>query len=82
MFPKRTHLKTDNQAELNPKLDDTAVDKTIKKIITLKNLLTHMRINLDHDKTLVTSETSTQTRNKLKITYKILHNNMFEFQDY
>ena len=34
-------------ATLNPKLDDTSVDKTIKKVITLKNLLTHIRINLD-----------------------------------
>ena len=33
MFPKRTHLKTDNQTELNTKLDDTSVDKTIKKVI-------------------------------------------------
>ena len=47
MFPKRTHLKTGNQTELNPKLDDTSVDKSIKKIITLKNLLTHIQINLD-----------------------------------
>ena len=47
MVPKRTHLKTDNQTLLNPKLDDTSVDKPIKKIITLKNLLTLIRINLD-----------------------------------
>ena len=62
MFPKRTYLKTDNQTWLNRKLDDTLVDKPIKKIIALKNLLTHIRINLDlqtdHNKTLVTSETS------------------------
>ena len=32
----RTCLKTDNQTELNPKLDDTSVDKPIKKVITLK----------------------------------------------
>ena len=29
MVPKRTHLKTDNQTYLNPKLDDTLVDKPI-----------------------------------------------------
>ena len=31
MVPKRTHLKTDNQTYLNPKLDDTSVDKPIQK---------------------------------------------------
>ena len=47
MVPKRTHLKTDNQTQLNPKLDDTSVDKPIKKVTTLKNLLTHISVNLD-----------------------------------
>ena len=47
MVPKRTHLKTDNQTQLNHKLDDTSVDKPIKKAITLKNLLTHILVNLD-----------------------------------
>ena len=67
MVPKRTHLKTDNQTELNPKLEDTSVDKPIKKVITLKNLLTHIWINrdlyTDHNKTLVTREmSSTNTK--------------------
>ena len=31
MVPKCTHLKTDNQTRLNPKLDDTSVNKPIKK---------------------------------------------------
>ena len=47
MVPKRTHLKPDNQTQLNPKLDDTSVDKPINKVITLKNLLTHISVNLD-----------------------------------
>ena len=47
MIPKRTHLKTDNQTQLNPKLDDTSVDKPIQKVITLKNLLKHILVNLD-----------------------------------
>ena len=53
MVPNCTHLKTDNQTQLNPKLDDTSVDKPIKKVITLKNLLTHILVNLD-------SQTQTQ----------------------
>ena len=47
MVPNCTYLKTDNQTQLNPKLDDTSVDKPIKKVITLKNLLMHILVNLD-----------------------------------
>ena len=47
MVLKRTYLKPDNQTQLNPKHDDTSVDKPIKKVITLKNLLTHISVNLD-----------------------------------
>ena len=47
MVPKRTHLKTDNQTQLNPKLDDTSVDKHFKKVLSLKNLLTHILVNFD-----------------------------------
>ena len=80
MVPKRTHLKTDNQTQLNPKLDDTSVDKPIKKVITFKNLLTHwltLMFKPKHiNESLSTSEQSRTNRTVIKNPYdKDIKNN-------
>ena len=94
MVPKRTHLKTDNQTQLNPKLDDTSVDKPIKKVITLKNLLTHILVNLDsqtqtqpnlnHEKNKEQTELSSKILMIImsKITTRLLHNSIIVTKAY